>query len=146
MYNVNYECVKYAWGADSDLFSFLPAAGSKLILHDLAITSPDGIDGDKLDISLFLCTSNPTAGSGITAEPLDGSAAFGGTIYYSPTTFTLATRSKRRRAYPVEAGWHYNPTPEERIGISADAMVLRLEKALSGDTTLILDAVFAEEL
>lgn len=97
-----------------------------------------------LRIQLNRATTGGSGGGTPTANPLSaGDSAFGGTCESFNTTDATTLTTLIDEAFNVQAGWLYDPTPEERIEISpGERIVLFLEKAPSSAFDAVVTMIF----
>ena len=126
-----------------DLWEVNAPATAIVILHSVRLgqtTDFADAEAEVLPVQISL-TTNAVAGSGgttPTAAPHEvGSTAFGGSVEANNTTQTTVTTERISDAWNIQAGWLYQPTPEERIIMSPSAAwVVELPAAPSDGITM----------
>ena len=120
-----------------------------LILHR-AFFGQDTDYGDAqselLRIQLLRATTGGTGGTTPTAAPTSkGDAAFGGTCRAFATVDATGLTVLIDESFNVQAGWLYDPAPEERIEISpSDRIVMFVEKAPADPFDAVVTMIFEE--
>lgn len=128
-----------------DIFSIEAPATESVELLEVHVEVQNPTAGEDLDISAHRCTVNPTGGTTVTPEPTEeADAAASSTVRQQPTGETQEAAAQIRRGFPVETGWHWTPTPEQRRYIQGGgAMVFKMNTTITS-ATLIFTLEFRE--
>ena len=115
MYSASFTGVSVS--AIQDLFEILGPADAVTRLHSLHIAqSSDYGDAEAEGLQIQI---SKTDGSTLTPDAhSDGDPAYGGTVEANNTTQATVTTVVQSYAFNAQAGFYYQPTPEERIDIS----------------------------
>jgi len=122
--------------AAKDLISVTVAADTALILHELNVTQESSETSDTGVVQIHRASGTLGVGSAATPRPLDaGDAAMGGTVLTNLTTDETEGNILLRRAWNVLSGFHWLPTPESRIVVPGQGIiVVRSDIAISSAT------------
>ncbi len=151
VYSASFSAV--AVTAIQDLFQLLPPADAIVAIHSITITqSSDAGDSEaemlQINISRTDFTINGSGGSTSTPAPHErGFAAAATVVEINNTTLSTAQSIIQPLSFNVQAGWFYQPTPEERIIMSADVtegLVINLPVAPTDELTMSGVIVFEE--
>lgn len=137
--------------AAQDLIELNAPADAVVVVHSISIeqsTEEGDAQAEMLSVQLARC-STTTAGSGgasATARPHNvGAPAYGGTVEYSNTTQATTQTVIQERAFNVQAGFYYMPTPDERIVISPSGIfIVGLTEAPADSVTFHVTITFEE--
>lgn len=134
MYSIIMDAATVA--AAQDLISVTAAADKALVLHELNVTQEASETSDTGVVQIHRASGTLGAGSAATPRPLDtGDAAMGGTVLTNLTTDETEGNVLMRRAWNVLAGFHWLPTPESRIVVPGQGiLVVRSDIAISSAT------------
>lgn len=137
--------------AIADLFYLKPASTRAVVIHEVRISQETSETSEQLPLKLFrTATDNSANGTANTPAPLNlnAAAAAGCTVRTNITGASLATETTllRVESENVLGGWHYLPTPEDRIVIPAggNGFVVKLKTAPAAALTLDGVMVFEE--
>ena len=129
--------------AIQDLFELVAPSDAAVVLHSAYVgQSSDSGDSEsemlRVTISRTDNTASGTGGTAPTARPHEaGDAAFGGTVEVNNTTQATVTTVVQAYAFNIQAGWFYQPVPEERIVLSpSGTLVVELPAAPSDSLTM----------
>ncbi len=151
VYSASFSAV--AVTALQDLFQLLPPADAVVLIHSITITqSSDAGDSEaemlQINISRTDFSINGSGGSVPTPRPHErGFAAAATVVEANNTTLSTVQTIIQPLSFNVQAGWFYQPTPEERIVISADiteGLVVNLPVGPSDELTMSGVIVFEE--
>lgn len=122
--------------AATDLISVTVAADKALILHELNVTQESSETSDTGVVQIHRASGTLGVGPAATLRPLDaGDAAMGGTALTNLTTDETEGNILLRRAWNVLSGFHWLPTPESRIVVPGQGIiVVRSDIAISSAT------------
>jgi hypothetical protein len=148
MYSASFSSV--AVTAVQDLLEVAAPSDAVVVVHSVSIgQSSDAGDSasELLPIQISKSTgSSGSGGSSLTAVAHHtGDAAFGGTCEANNTTQATTTTTLHSDTFNVQAGWLYQPTPEERIVLSPSArLVVELPTAPADSLTMSGTVTFEE--
>jgi len=137
--------------AAQDFFEINAPADSAVILHSCFIGQTSDVGDAAAEILgvQISRTTNGVAGSGgtvVTARPhAVGDSAFGGTTECNNTTQTTTTTEIVSEAFNIQAGWFYQPAPDERIVISPSTTLV-IEITAPTDSLTMHGRVTFEEI
>jgi hypothetical protein len=137
--------------AIADIFYLKPASTRAVVIHEIRLTQETSETSEQLPLKLFrTSTDNSANGTANTPAPLNPNAAasVGATVRTNITGGSLAAETTllRVESENVLGGWHYLPTPEDRIVIPAggNGFVAKLKTAPAAALTLSGVMVFEE--
>lgn len=148
MYTASFEGV--AVTAIQDLFELVAPADAIVVLHSAFIgQSSDAADAEAEMLQVSISRFTGTSGSGGTSPTVNphqiGDSAFGGTVEANNTTQGLTTTVVKSETFNVQAGWYYQPTPEERLVLSPSGkLVIELPTAPADSLTMSGSITFEE--
>ena len=110
-----------------------------VLIHEIVVPQDTSETSEQLPLNIFRTATDQSAkGAALTPAPLEvGDAAFGGTVrtnILTAETFATETTMLKRQSQNIINGWHYLPTPEDRIVLSPTAgtagrLVIKLDAA-----------------
>ena len=103
---------------------------------------------EDMDISMLRMTV-PSTGGGAAITPQsteEGGPASAATVKKCSVALTGATEGAvmHRRGYPVETGWHFTPTPEQRKRIKPSGAILFKMNSTVSSGLLIISVDYVE--
>lgn len=122
--------------AAKDLISVTVAADKTLILHELNVTQEASETSDTGVVQIHRASGTLGVGAAATPRALDaGNAAMGGTVLTNLTTDETEGNILLRRAWNVLSGFHWMPTPESRVVVPGQGIiVVRSDVAITSAT------------
>lgn len=141
-----------AVAAIAELFYLKPASTRSVVIHEIRITQEGSETSEQLPLQIARTATDQSAkGTGITPSKLNvnAAAAAGATVrsnILAAATFATLGDLLRVESENVLGGWHYLPTPEDRIVVSAggDGLVVKLKTAPGASLTLGGVLIFEE--
>ena len=140
--------------AVQDVFEITAPSSKAVCIHSIVIGQGGGNDAGDAQaemLPLRLIRGNTTTGSGgatVTPTPLEtGFPAAGSTVKRNNTTVASAGSpvTVHADAFNVQAGWPYQPTPEEKIWLSpSQRLVVNLPVAPADSLTVSATLIFEE--
>lgn len=135
-----------------DLFEINAPSDAVVVIHSIRLgQSSDAGDAEAELLRVVLSRSDTTTpgsgGSAVTARPHEvGDAAFGGTVEKNNTTQAATTTGILADTWNVQAGWFYQPTPEERIVLSPSGIFVVELPAAPNDAITMEGSITIEEI
>jgi len=135
--------------AIADLFYLKPPSTRAVIIHEIRITQETSETSETLPLKLFrTATDNSAQGTGNTPATLgaDGTVASTVRTLITGANLSAETTLLRVESENVLGGWHYLPTPENRIHIvpGGNGFAVKLKTAPAAALTLDGVMVFEE--
>lgn len=132
-----------------DLIEINAPSTGIVILHSVDITQETEFadaQSEMLDFLIQRASTSGAAGATPTAAPLEGGdSAFAGTVETGNTTQGTPGTVVHRETAHVASGFHWRPTPEERIVIAPSGrIVIELGTAPDDSIDFRVNAVFEE--
>ena len=130
-----------------DLISVTAAADKALVLHELNVTQESTETSDTGVVQIHRASGTAGVGASVVPRPLDaGDAAMSnGAFLTNLTTDETPGNILLRRAFNVLTGFHWLPTPESRIVVPGQGIVVvRSDIAISAAT--VTAELIVEEL
>jgi hypothetical protein len=118
-----------------DLLRVSAPTDAVVVVHRIHITQETEFgdaESEQIDIIVARASTDGSGGSTVTAAKLEsGDAAFGGSaVSGNSTQSTLTTPHIINETFPVQAGFYWVPTPEEKIVLSPSGrLVVELSTA-----------------
>ncbi len=155
VYSASFAGVTVLAGAPGiqDLFQIVPPADAIIVIHSITIgQESDAGDSEaemlRVNLSKTDLTVNGSGGSTLTPVGHErGFAAAGAIVEANNTTLSTVQTLMQALPFNVQAGLFYQPTPEERIILSADILdgfVVNLPVGPADDLTMSGVIVFEE--
>ena len=147
MYSVNNSVASLTTAAD--MIEITAPNDAIVVLHSVHVTQETEFGdaaAEMLDFLIHRGSTTGSVGATPTAAPLEaGDAAFGGTVETGNTTQGTEGTVLHRETAHIASGFHYVPTPEERIVISPSGrLIIELGTAPDDSIDLRVSAVFEE--
>jgi len=135
--------------AIADLFYLKPPSTRAVIIHEIRISQETSETSEQLPLKLFrTATDNSAQGTANTPALLSADGSVASTVRTNITGANLATETTllRVESENVLGGWHYLPTPENRIVLapSGNGFCVKLKTAPAAALTLDGVMVFEE--
>ena len=135
--------------AIADLFYLKPPSTRAVIIHEIRISQETSETSEQLPLKMFrTATDNAANGTANTPAPLRADGTVASTVRTAITGASLAAETTllRVESENVLGGWHYLPTPEDRIHIppGGNGFVVKLKTAPAAALTLDGVMVFEE--
>jgi hypothetical protein len=137
--------------AAQDVFEITAPSNKCVVLHEIAIEQASDAGDAQAELLRIQAirgfTSSGSGGSGVTPAPLEsGSAAAGSTVEANNTTVatTGATATLFDRAFNVQIGFFWQPTPECRIVLSPSQRLVVRNTAPADALTMHGTMIFEE--
>ena len=107
----------------TDLYWIGSPTDAITVIHEVKVSQEVSETSEQLPLMVFrTATDNSGQGSALTPSPTEtGYAAYGGTVRTNVFSISAETTDIWRDAQNVLNGWHWLPTPEERVVLSPTA-------------------------
>ena len=133
-----------------DIFYVKPPSDAAVVIHEVFIAQETSETSEQLPVQIFrTATDNSAVGTANTPAPLHvGFPACGSTVRTNITGASLATVTTNLGAMSsnVLSGWHYLPTPENRIVLTpaGNGFVVKLKTGPAAALTVSGYIIFEE--
>lgn len=156
-YTASFQAIAAAATTPLDLFQLVPPSDAVVILHSAFIgQSSDAGDAEAEMLDINISTSNLTVnGSGgpgaVTPHPHErGFGAAGSVVEVVNDTLSTVQVIIQPHVFNVQAGWFYQPTPEERLvfndptATTGNALIINMPVGPADELTIRGFIVFEE--